>query len=182
MSLVSEYEDHEGKLVRVTADAPPPSDEEEWEPTFTVTVGDRVTQQSVSVHEIIGYLSHVAHNASHVARRAGEIVYAIEGFCPAEPENVALDREDSGAALIFHPHTFKTAEDAAAYHAKVAEGDREEAIDEFLVEEPEHGMFVRIQSYDERIWEQNGALPEAHAEIRRIFGKRVRVTVEVLND
>jgi hypothetical protein len=96
-----------------------------------------------------------------------KVVYEITGFCPPAPENTALEREDGGAALIFHTNAYESAEKFAA--------------DE-LREEPEHGMFVRIQSYDERIWEQNGALPEAHDEIRQLFGKRVRVTVEVLDE
>jgi hypothetical protein len=42
-------------------------------------------------------------------------------------------------------------------------------------DDTEDGMFVKVQS-----WAEDPDLKTAHAEMHRLFGKRVRVTVEVL--
>jgi hypothetical protein len=75
---------------------------------------------------------------------------------------VEFDREDSGAALI----------------AQLDQMDGEKY-------QRDAGLFVRIQSYDERILETNhfdfADLPKGsaiHADARRLSGKRVRVTIQ----
>lgn len=69
-----------------------------------------------------------------------------------ETEALYVASEDGGAALI----------------ATLNSGPSEDAT-----------VFVRIQSYDETAWEDAEA---AHPWIRAAIGKRVRVTIEVIED
>jgi hypothetical protein len=87
------------------------------------------------------------------------VIYQVETYVP----EVCVEREDGGAAVIFQP-CYASREDFEA--SKV-----------LPEEERDHGMFVRIQSYDERIWTDH---PDAHAEIKRILGKKIRITVEII--
>lgn len=65
---------------------------------------------------------------------------------------VEPDEEDCGAALIAEI---------------IADGDET--------------FFVRLQSYDENVWEDDYE-GETHAFMNKIRGKRVRITVEVIED
>jgi hypothetical protein len=192
--IVAEFETSEGKLVQIIADL--------GEETFSVVSDGEETQSCLFPHDIIRYLANAAHNANHLAAKsitikqraaaeavvlaawtdrfsrlhghttvealdralktdASNIVYQIEAYCPAEPDNLSLEKEDGGAALIFRP-AFASAEDAKQQN--------------FLSKnESEYGMFVRVQSYDERVWIND---PAAHGEFGSILGKRVRITVE----
>jgi hypothetical protein len=95
------------------------------------------------------------------------MTYSVTGYCPESPEGCALEQEDGGAAIIFHVDTYSSDDDAVAQKSNDAAS----------------GMFVRIQSYDERAWSEDASEKAlAHQEIRQIFGKRVRVTIEVLDD
>lgn len=66
---------------------------------------------------------------------------------------VKYDKEESGAALIAHISS---------------KGPDDPGL-----------VFVRIQSYDERAWE-NSKDPAVHRQAKQLAGKRVRVTIEEL--
>lgn len=158
--VIAEYENANGEPVVISVE----------NGLYTARVAGRVTQSLMTSDDLARYLSHCLHGTSYVAAKAraqGRVIYQIEAYCPTEPDNYTLTREDGGASLIFEP-AFATVEDQKTEtHIPSVERDQ--------------GMFVRVQSYDERVWPENGSDPNAHDEFAPLRGKRVRVTVEVLD-
>lgn len=43
----------------------------------------------------------------------------------------------------------------------------------------DEGMFIELKSWDERIWEGKDT-PEIHKDFKSLVGKKVRVTIEII--
>ena len=81
------------------------------------------------------------------------MIKIFEGVMPLLEDHTEYTVEDSGAAII---------------------------LDHFQEQgnhDPDNGMFVLVQSWDDR----DVPAAEHHIDIKKLFGKRVRVTVEVLD-